>query len=322
MARFELSDDDRANIASGVPCAALLERHGYALDRSESTRNCLKYRAATGYPIIVNHHGRGWWDTGSNEKGDVFDLIRRLEPALSWRDACAELGKMIGVEPEGAVFVRERKAKGGCDAPPAPRWERCAVLAPGSQAWIYLTVERALPEWVVRRAVAAGVVRDGLHAAWFGHRDAQGQICGAELRGPERHLCLKGTVKTLFRYMPGGAPVVRRLVVTEAALDALSFAALDGGRTVDTLYTSTAGGMGPETEEALRAHLRAMAREPGARLVIATDNDKAGDRYAARLASLADGAGVPWTRELPAWGMNDFNDVLRRVVAERAAAAA
>ncbi|MFT8642805.1 DUF3991 and toprim domain-containing protein [Gluconacetobacter sp.] len=321
MARFELSDEDRSTIVSGVPCAVLLERHGYALDRRESTRNCLKYRAGKGDTIIVNHEGRGWWDTGSDKKGDVFDLIRRLEPDLGWRDACAELGRLVGVEPEGAVYVRQREAASGADVAPSLRWERCGELASGSQAWTYLTVQRALPEWVVRRAAAAGVIRDGLHAAWFCHRDAHGQVCGVELRGPERHLCLKGTVKTLFRYMPGGAPIVRRLVVTEAAINALSFAALDGGRTVDTLYTSTAGGMGPETEEAIRAHLRAMAGKSGVGLVIATDNDQAGDRYAARLSAIADEIGVPWSRELPAWGMNDFNDVLRRVVAERAAAA-
>lgn len=98
MARFELSDEDRSTIVSGVPCAVLLERHGYALDRRESTRNCLKYRAGKGDTIIVNHEGRGWWDTGSDKKGDVFDLIRRLEPDLGWRDACAELGRLVGVE--------------------------------------------------------------------------------------------------------------------------------------------------------------------------------------------------------------------------------
>lgn len=322
MARFELSDTDRSQIVSGVSCALLLERHGYGLDKKESTRNCLKYRQDDGYPIIVNHHGRGWWDTGSEEKGDVFDLMRRLEPDLGWRDTCVALGRMVGIEPEGAVFVRQRGAKEGDIVPPAARWDRRGPLTPESRIWTYLTLERALPDWVVRRAVAGGCLRDGVHAAWFCHRDAQGQVCGAELRGPETHLCLKGSVKTLFRYLPGGGPVVRRLVVCEAAIDALSFAALDGARTTDTLYTSTAGGMGPDTEDAIRAHLRAMVRETGASLVIATNKDKAGDRYAARLEGLAREAGVPCSRLVPAWGLNDFNDMLRRVVADRATRAA
>ena len=93
MARFEpfrLSDDDRTDIVKGVSCALLLERHGYLLDKPESTRNALKYRAGKGETIIVNHEGRGWWDTGSDEKGDVFSLIQHLTPGLKFRDACRE----------------------------------------------------------------------------------------------------------------------------------------------------------------------------------------------------------------------------------------
>ena len=47
------------------------------------------------------------------------------------------------------------------------------------------------------------------------------------------------------------------------------------------------------------------------RLVIATDADKAGDRYAVLLADMAAKAAVPATRELPTDGLNDWNDVLK-----------
>ncbi|GAP25449.1 MULTISPECIES: DUF3991 and toprim domain-containing protein [unclassified Gluconobacter] len=323
MARFEpfrLSDDDRTDLVKGVSCALLLERHGYLLDKPESTRNALKYRAGKGETIIVNHEGRGWWDTGSDEKGDVFSLIQRLTPGLKFRDACRELGQLVGIEPKGAEYVRERQAKTP-DVAPAERWQARKELKSGTKVWAYLTEERCLPEWVLRRAIMTGCIRDGYHAAWFCHRDAAGTICGAELRGPDtKGICLSGTVKTLFRFQPGLGRTVRRLVVSESAIDALSYAALDSERTRETLYCSTAGGMGPETVEALTAELAEMAKDPAAVLVAATDNDDAGNRYAARLAELGREAGARVIRRIPHGGCKDFNDALKTVVAAARAA--
>jgi len=318
MKRFELSQTDRDQIVGGVSCALILERHGYALDKSESTRKCLKYRAGKGETIIVNHEGRGWWDTGSDEKGDVFSLLRRLVPGLKWRETCVELGRMVGVEPAGAEYVRERKSTTP-EVAPAVRWDQKKVLAPGTKVWNYLTQERCLPEWIVRRAVTTGCIRDGYHAAWFRHLDATGAICGAELRGPDTHLCLAGSVKTLFRFQPVTGAKVRRFVVAESAIDALSFAALDSERTRETLYTSTAGGMGPDSVATIQAQLEDMASDPDAVLVIATDNDAPGDRYAARLVILARDAGVTVVRRLPPCGAKDFNQTLKTMATAQAA---
>ena len=58
-----------------------------------------------------------------------------------------------------------------------------------------------------------------------------------------------GSDKTLFR-LPGGSLSAPRLIVVEAAIDALSLAALEGPR-ADTLYLATAGGIGPGTMAAL-----------------------------------------------------------------------
>ena len=321
MARFEpfrLSDSDRADIVSGVSCALLLERHGYLLDKPESTRNALKYRAGKGETIIVNHEGRGWWDTGSDEKGDVFSLVQHLTPGLKFWDVCRELGHLVGLEPKGAEYVRERKARTP-DVAPALRWKEKKELTSGTKIWAYPTEARCLPERVPRRPILTGCIRDGYHAAWFCHRDDTGTVCGAELRGPEtKGMCLSGTVKTLFRFQPGLARTVRRLVVCESAIDALSYAALDSERTRETMYSSTAGGMGPETVEALTAELVEMAKDPAAVLVAATDNDEPGNRYAGRLADLAREAGVRVIRRIPHSDAKDFNDALKIVVAQTA----
>ena len=105
------------------------------------------------------------------------------------------------------------------------------------------------------------------------------------MRGPSWRNFSAGGEKTLFRF-PGGAGPLPRLAVTEAAIDALSLAALEGPRG-DILYTATTGGIGPGTIISLQQWLQALSANPQAVLVAATDADAAGCRYATRLGELA-----------------------------------
>ena len=78
-----------------------------------------------------------------------------------------------------------------------------------------------------------------------------------------------------------------RLVLAEAAIDALSRAAIERLRE-DTIYAATGGGMGPSTIAALEALLLALKDSPDALLESAADANPAGDRYAARHQEIAD----------------------------------
>jgi recombinational DNA repair protein RecR len=80
----------------------------------------------------------------------------------------------------------------------------------------------------------------------------------------------------------------------------------------DTLYTATAGGMGPATIAALHHQLGTLAAEEGGEVAIATDNDSAGHGYADRLADMARAFDLKVSRLLPTHGANDWNDVLRQ----------
>jgi hypothetical protein len=167
-----------------------------------------------------------------------------------------------------------------------------------------------LPAAIVDIAGALDLVREGPHgSAWFAHRDCTGCLTGIEMRGPAWRRFSSGGEKTLFS-LPGSGVALARVAVCEAAIDALSLAAIEGVRR-DTLYVATAGGMGPGTITALRQLLRAVAREPAPVLVAATDADGAGRRYAERLSGIAAEAGVGFAALLPADGLNDWNDVLQ-----------
>jgi len=166
-----------------------------------------------------------------------------------------------------------------------------------------------LPEHILAAAGAADASREGPRgSAWFAHRDGAGHLTGIEMRGPTWRGFSAGGDKTLFR-LPGRFGRPSRVTVCEAAIDAMSLVAIESCRP-DTLYTATAGGMGPATIAAIQQLLRALAGEPAGMLVAATDADSAGRRYAERLQGMATEAGVRFDAILPPDGLNDWNDVL------------
>ena len=306
-------DPELEQIRDGVSCALILERFPpvWRLDQAASTPHCLKYRRGAGEILIVNHDGRGWWDPQSDDKGDVFDLVQHLEPGLNFGQVRKALRPLIGMSPAFPQALREQK-RDQPDEPVAQRWSLRPELRRGSRTWRYLTEVRCLPSWLLLRAAAADVVRQGFYGgAWFAHRNDAGEVTHVEARGPTFKGSLKHGVKILFRFSQGAEPK-HRLVLAEAPINALSVAALERIRT-DTLYLATGGGMGPET-------LAAIERLLGPRagmgvLCSAADADAAGERFVARHRLLAEGAQVLFERLAPPSG--DWNDVLK---AERAAA--
>ena len=189
----------------------------------------------------------------------------------------------------------------------ADRWGRLPAVQQGSPVWRYLTEARALPDEIVRSAIRQDVLREAWGGtACFSHRDQGGILTSFEMRGPDFRGCPADSIKTLFRFGAEGT-VIRRLVVTEAAIDALSVASLDLSRE-GTLYFSTAGGVGPEGIAALRALLAATA---SGQLLIAVDRGTGGERMTATLSALAEAAGVVHVRALPFDGRKDWNAVLQ-----------
>ena len=306
-----MSDDAELEaFRAGVNCAAVLESiaKGWKLDTRQSTRRALKYRRGEGEILIVNHDGRGWWDPLSDAKGDVFNLVRYLDPSLNFGQVRQVLRRYVGVAPTYPAAVHAGKGR-GADRSPAKRWNRRPHLRQGSETWAYLTGQRALSATVLETAAEQDAAREGPYgSAWFAHR-RDGAVSHVEIRGPAYKGSLTGGHKTLFRFSIGIlAP--HRLAIAEAPIDALSLAVLEALRD-DTLYVATGGGMGPGTIQALTEILSWLAPVPHALVESAVDANTAGDRYAERHAALAAEAGVPFARLRPPGGL-DWNQVLQQ----------
>ncbi|WP_419150337.1 DUF3991 and toprim domain-containing protein [Rhizobium leguminosarum] len=282
-----------------VGCAAVLERASFAIDFKESSRRAIKFRRG-GEIIIVTHEGRGWFDPLSDSKGDVFGLVERLDHVgfIECAERVADLVGFTITEPEWQPL----KADGGYDLSLPDRWQARRRPWPGSSTWCYLNGERCLPAHLLRNAIKGDLLREGPHGSlWAAHSDDVGVVTGWEARGPQYRGFASGGNKILFRL---GPPTALRLAVTEAAIDAMSLAAIEALRD-GTLYLSTGGGWSPATQAALRE----LASRPDAQLVAATDANSQGDLFAERLRALAEDTGCDWTRLRPP--KEDWNETLK-----------
>ncbi|MBR0857779.1 DUF3991 and toprim domain-containing protein [Bradyrhizobium liaoningense] len=280
-----------------VGCAALLEKGGWKVDVKESTRRAIKYRRDSNI-IIVIHQGRGWFDPLSPAKGDVFSLAVHLG-ADGFVAACDRVADVVGFVPSSPAWQRPARPKALTSI--VERWRSRFRPRPGSTAWRYLTAERALPADIVKQAVTSDLLREGPQGSmWAAHTDSAGALTGWEERGPAWRGFATDGGKELFRL---GSEECERICITEAAIDAMSLAAIEVLRP-DTLYISTGGGWSPATDEAIRR----LAKRANVCLVAATDNNRQGDVYADRVRAIAADASARYARLRPCAG--DWNEDL------------
>jgi hypothetical protein len=181
-----MSDPEIEELRDKVHCAVVLERNQppWKLDRKESTRLSLKYRRGKGEILIVSHGGKGWWDPTTDAKGDVFRLVQRLEPGLTFGHVRKRLREFAGLSPSYPIANRA----GGRRRPDlmvAQRWAERNPVRPNSPTWQYLLRKRYLPTVVIEAASAARVLREGpVGSAWFAHLDDVGGVAHVDVRGP------------------------------------------------------------------------------------------------------------------------------------------
>ncbi len=288
-----------------VPCAAVLEQAGFAIDVKESTRKALKYRRGAEIVIVI-HEGRGWFDPRSDAKGDVFGLAEYLD-GVTFVEALERVADLVGVTATDPVWSAPTGSSAHRTSIPE-RWAKRRTPWQGSMTWRYLRSERCLPATIIREAIQNDVLREGPYGSmWAAHVNDDGVVTGWEERGPDWRGFSAGGSKILFRF---GSSDAKRLCVTEAAIDAMSLAAFEGLRE-GSLYLSTGGGWSPTTDAAVRT----LAARPGTVLVAATDANSQGETFAGRLRAIADEVGCDWLRLKPL--AEDWNEALKAREKER-----
>jgi hypothetical protein len=177
----------------------------------------------------------------------------RAEPTSARRGRCC--GPWLGFDPISRLA--SVRATSAALQSLSLRWARRPRLRRCSDAWRYLE-SRGLPDSVLTAAAQCDVIREGPRSStWFAHRDPAGLAIHVDVRGPTYKGSLTGGCKSLFCFSHGSEARHGRLVLADAAIDALSRAAIERLRE-DTIYAATGGGMGPSTIAALEALLLAL----------------------------------------------------------------
>lgn len=269
---------------------------GYELDKTESTKSYFVLRAG-GDKIIVTRDKTDGHDVYFNahndaDCGSIVDFVKsRVD------DSNAKLVRVRQALRPWAPGAKKPAANKPVRVPKRPvavSRDLAKVMHQAQDLWpyegSYLTHERRLDAETI---TAFGVRQDARGNACFVHRTSDG-ITGWESKNAGFTAFAEGGSRALFMEKPGSKPI-SRIVVTEAAIDALSYAQMR--HTPGTAYISTGGSS--LSEEQRRQLLAVFERNPQATVILATDHDEAGEKAAEQIRALAP-AGQRIERELPA----------------------
>ncbi|XOV74834.1 MAG: DUF3991 domain-containing protein [Phycisphaerales bacterium] len=173
----------------------------------------------------------------------------------------------------------------------------------------YLVEERCIPVEVLALPIFRDRIRvDAQGRVLFPHQ-ANGKLTGFEVRGVKLNRFATGGIKGLWTSVCGEQDA--RLVLAESALDALAYAAVVGHER--TRFASIAGQLNRVQPRLILAEIRKLPANGG--VVLAMDNDDAGDRLTEQLTDIFDRANrsdLRLRRDRPALRGADWNDVARK----------
>lgn len=278
---------------------------GYEIDKKKSTKSSIAMRK-NGDKIIISRKGANWVYFSvidDNDNGSIVDFIgNRTHKEI------AEIGKELNTWLGGGVsypspksYVRDIEEQ----VYDPERVKRIFYYCKPVFNHAYLE-SRGLNRELLKSARFTGrIFKDRYHNAVFPHYKGKG-ICGLELKNESKNFFVRGSEKTLWR--SNARHTDNTLVIAEAVIDALSYAALFPSQTA--LYTATGGGMSSEQGGIIR--YAAQNFKNLKKIIMITDNDQGGDRLTEKLETVISEAkaGIEIIRHSPKTRGDDWNDVL------------
>jgi hypothetical protein len=286
---------------------------GYAIDRKGSSRNSVIMRDGSGDKVVIaidstDRHWVFFSVRDLSDNGSIIDFVQNRQ-GCSIGEVRKALRPWIGLASQPPA--RPPKDHYAEQVEPSSR-ETARVVAeyeqmPPLKRHHYLEQRGITPKLLQDARFTGKIRQDRRNNVVFPHFNADG-LCGYELKNHHFTGFARGGNKGLWTSAANRADT--RLVVTESAMDALSYHALHPD--THTRYLSIGGAMNPDQPVLIA---RAIQRLPqhGA-LVIATDNDPGGDMLADELRAIVEAAKRPdltLTEDRPSDRGQDWNDTLK-----------
>jgi hypothetical protein len=300
-------EEFKTNINLSEYAAAL----GFVLDRKASSRNSMVMAEPSGDKIVIARGQDLHWlyfSVHQEHSGTIIDLVQHVKGCKLGRvrqELRCWSGAGQGVaRPHPDLFRQEIETVSK---------DRAQVLMDlgrmkGLSFHRYLEEERRIPRALLQNPRFAGRIKvDGRANVIFPHADVAGP-CGYEIKNRNFTGFSRGGDKGLFFSAARAGDTV--LVIAESGIDALSYAVLHPQE--NTRYASTAGAMNSNQPTLIAAAIERMG--PGARIVIATDNDAGGRALSEQIDAIAAETrrrDLQIIRDLPAGEGSDWNDMLK-----------
>lgn len=258
--------------------------------------------------IVIKRQQDGnytFWSPTCQKKGSVIDLVMWQEN-VSLKDACRIATEKI------AGHVQDVKA-GKVQSPkpiePVKSFDREKVgqLIP-VKSHNYL-IGRGIDN-VNHGRFRETVFTDKHHNAVFPHKNARDEIVGYAMKNTEFNGFSPGGSKSIWKSKQFDND--NQLVITESAIDALSYAKLMNKRNpkqmFNTRFISTEGAFSPEVKDLIAAEIASMPET--AKVIGAFDNDDQGWKYASELKEMCSTLNRQCRTDIPKVKGYDWNQVL------------
>ena len=273
---------------------------------AKSTQNSPSLKNAKGDHIVIKVQADGaytFFSPTSDRKGSIYDFIM-------WQENCDFQGAA-----EKIRYLLGQQLERSFQATPSPehkKFDREAVKKLKVMSFSKYLESRGIHDTLLQHGRFKGTILiDEHNNAVFPHcKDSQ--IVGYVKKNYKFSGFSEGGEKLLWK--SNQFPEDTRLVVCEAAIDALSFATMlsenpkHKERFYHTRFISIDGGMSPAAENALRSEVAAMPEK--AVIEAAFDNDSQGEKYTAKLQQICTECKREMTVARPKQ-KKDWNEVLQ-----------
>ena len=253
---------------------------------------------------------KNWSD--DEDKGTIIDFVKSRNIGLNFGKIRVLLRKYISGATRPAPSVQPAKSS----ATSSPKIDSDQINKSPRSREVIAAEWALLPayddSYLQKRCISAETIKlfdvriDAYNNACFAHFDQHG-LTGWEKKNNDFTGFSKGCSKALMIRALDDGPV-QRVVITEAAIDAMSYAQMKYKH--GDLFVSTSGKM--STEQILGIS-RCFEAYPAALIVCAQDADQEGDKMAHGISILAPRGVIVERDRPPVQGTEkDWNDILKR----------
>ncbi len=300
--------DELNRFKSEINLSEYAASHGYELDRSESSKNSAVMRKGDDKIIIAKaetQHYIYFSRRDDADNGTIIDFIQN-RTAQNLGQIRKELRPWIGEGVKKTAPIPHYQKNITVTKQDREKVIRSFAMFKKVDSLLYLN-NRGIPDDVINDCRFKGrIFRDKRRNAIFPHFDEHG-LCGYEIKNKNYTGFASGGIKTIW--ISQCFKQDKTLVFTESAIETLSHYTLY--REAGYRYISIGGSWSDDAEIIM---LKIIDSFKGSQILIAFNNDNAGNNMAKKLRSAIGGKRLSQFDVLEIYPMDDgqdWNDVLR-----------